>query len=60
MGVTFEIDPNGKPFNVEVSTPSKYNDLNKAARKHIEERKYASSEGGIPRQTIFIVFDLTD
>jgi TonB family protein len=60
VGVTFDIDPNGKPFNIRVSTPSKYNDLDRTAIKHIQERKYAPSESGIPGETIFIVFDLTD
>jgi len=60
VGVTFDIDRNGKPFNIKISTPSKYNDLDRAAIKAIEKRKYASSESGIPGETIFIVFDLTD
>ena len=60
MELICDIDPNGKTVNIKILTPSKYNDLNKAAFKTVEERKYAPSESGIFGETIFIVFDLTD
>jgi TonB family protein len=55
-----DIDPNGKTFNIDILTPSKYNDLNKAARKTVEERRYAPSESGIQGERIVIIFRLTD
>ncbi|MBW3584669.1 MAG: energy transducer TonB, partial [Cyanobacteria bacterium 0813] len=55
-----DIDPNGKTFNIKILTPSKYNDLNRAAMKTVEERKYAPSESGFQGEKISIIFDLTD
>jgi TonB family protein len=55
-----DIEPNGKTSNVRILTPSKYNDLNKAAMKQVQERKYAPSETGIPGEKIVIIFRLTD
>jgi TonB family protein len=58
--VVFDIDPNGKPFNIKISTPSKYNDLNKAAIKAVEKWKLASSESGIQGEIASITFRLDD
>jgi TonB family protein len=55
-----DVDPNGKTFNIRILTPSKYNDLNKAALKTVQERKYAPSESGFQGKEISITFDLTD
>jgi TonB family protein len=55
-----DIDPNGKTSNVRILTPSKYNDLNKAAIKILQGRKYAPLESGILGERITITFDLTD
>jgi protein TonB len=55
-----DVDPNGKTFNIKIVTPSKYNDLNKAAIKTVQERKYASSESGFQGEKISIIFDITD
>jgi TonB family protein len=55
-----DVDPNGKTFNIRILTPSKYNDLNKAAFKTVQERKYAPSESGFQGKEISIIFDLTD
>jgi TonB family protein len=55
-----DVDPNGKTFNIKILTPSKYNDLNKAALKTVQERKYAPSESGFQGKEISITFDLTD
>jgi len=55
-----DIDPNGKTFNIKILTPSKYNDLNKAAFKTVQERKYSPSESGIQGERITITFLLTD
>lgn len=55
-----DVDSNGKTFNIKILTPSKYNDLNRAAIKAVEKRKYASSESGLQGEKIFITFELTD
>ena len=55
-----DIDPSGKTFNIKIVTPSKYNDLNKAAMKTVQERKYAPSESGVQGEEISIIFDITD
>jgi TonB family protein len=55
-----DIDPNGKTFNIKIVTPSKYNDLDRAAIKQVQERKYAPSESGIQGERIVIIFRLTD
>ncbi|MEG4246716.1 TonB family protein [Microcoleus sp. MON2_D6] len=55
-----DIDPNGKTSNIKILTPSKYNDLNRAAMKQVQERKYAPSESGIQGERIVIIFRLTD
>jgi len=52
-----DIDPNGKTFNIKILTPSKYNDLNKAAIKAVQKRKYAPSESGFQGEKVFITFD---
>jgi TonB family protein len=58
--VVFDIDPNGKPFNIKISTPSKYNDLNIAAREAVKKWKLASSESGIQGERASITFRLDD
>ena len=58
--IMFDVDPNGKPFNIKIVTPSQYDDLNKAAMKQVQERKYAPSESGIQGERIVIIFRLTD
>ncbi|MEP6487780.1 energy transducer TonB [Microcoleus vaginatus GB2-A3] len=60
MELICDIDPNGKTVNIKILTPSKYNDLNRAAMKTVEERKYAPSESGIQGERITITFLLTD
>jgi TonB family protein len=55
-----DIQPSGKTFNIKIVTPSKYNDLNKAAMKQVQERKYTPSESGIQGERIIITFYLTD
>jgi TonB family protein len=55
-----DVDPTGKTFNIKILNPSKYNDLNKAAMKTVEESKYAPSENGFQGEKISIIFDLTD
>jgi TonB family protein len=52
----FDVDPNGKPFNIKIVTSSKYNDLDRAAIKAVEKRKYASSETGFQGEIIVITF----
>jgi TonB family protein len=56
----FDIDPNGKPFNIEILTSSKHDDLNRAAIKAVEERKFAPSESGIQGERTSITFQLDD
>jgi TonB family protein len=56
----FDVDPNGKPFNIVILTSSKYNDLDRAAIKAVEKRKYASSETGFQGERIGIIFRLND
>jgi TonB family protein len=58
--LSFDIDDKGKTSNIVILTPSKYNDLNKVAFKHVQEMKYAPSESGIQGKRIIITFDLTD
>jgi TonB family protein len=56
----FDIDPSGKTSNIKILTPSKYNDLNKAAIKTVQERKYTPSESGIKGERASIIFRLDD
>ena len=56
----FDIDLSGKTSHIKILTPSKYNDLNKAAIKTVQERKYAPLESRIQGERIIITFDLTD
>jgi TonB family protein len=56
----FDVDPNGKPFNIKIVTPSQHDDLNKAAMKQVQERKYAPSETGFQGEIIVITFRIDD
>jgi TonB family protein len=56
--VIFDIDPNGNPINIEILTSSKHDDLDRAAIKAVEKRKFASLEGGIKGKTASITFKL--
>jgi TonB family protein len=58
--VIFDIDPNGKPSTSKILTSSKHDDLDKAAIKAVEKRKFASSESGIQGETASITFRLDD
>ena len=44
----------------QLPTPDKPLDLNRAAMKQVQERKYAPSESGIQGERIVIIFRLTD
>jgi protein TonB len=55
-----DIKPNGSTSKIRILTPSKYNDLNKAAIKAVEQRKYTPSENGIKGERALIIFRLTD
>jgi TonB family protein len=55
-----DIDPSGKTSKIKILTPSKYNDLNKAAIKTVQERKYTPSESGIQGERIIITYQLTN
>jgi protein TonB len=55
-----DIEPNGSTSKIRILTPSKYNDLNKAAIKAVQERKYTPSENGIKGERVSITFYLTD
>jgi TonB family protein len=56
----FDVDPNGKPFNIKIVTPSQHDEFNRAAIKAIEKRKYAPSENGIKGERASIIFRLDD
>ncbi|WP_445176102.1 TonB family protein [Microcoleus sp.] len=58
--VIFDIDPNGKAFNIDILTSSKHDDFDQAAIKTVERWKFASSESGVQRKTAFITFRLND
>ena len=53
-----DIKPNGSTSKITILTHSKYNDLNKAAIKAVQERKYTPSESGIQGERIIIIFRL--
>jgi TonB family protein len=56
--VVFDIDRNGKPFNI--TTHGKYKDLNRAAKEAVEKWKLAPSESGIKGERASITFQLED
>ncbi|MBE9092945.1 energy transducer TonB [Tychonema sp. LEGE 07203] len=58
--VKFDIDPNGKAFNIEILTSSKYDDFDRAAIKTVEKWKFASSESVIQGKTASITFQLNE
>ncbi|MEG3973412.1 energy transducer TonB [Microcoleus sp. herbarium8] len=58
--VKFDIDPNGKAFNIAIETSSKYDDFDRAAIKTVERWKFASSESGIQGKTASITFRLNE
>jgi TonB family protein len=53
-----DIEPNGSTSKIRILTHSKYNDLNKAAIKAVQERKYAPLESRIQGERIIIIFRL--
>ena len=58
MEVMFDIDPNGKAFNIKILTSSKYEDLDQAAIKALQTWKFAPSESGIKGKIASITFKL--
>ncbi|MEG4867101.1 MULTISPECIES: energy transducer TonB, partial [unclassified Microcoleus] len=58
--VKFDIDPNGKAFNIAIETSSKYDDFDRAAIKTVEKWKFASSDSGIQGKTASITFRLNE
>ena len=60
MEVMFDVDPNGKAFNIAILISSNYNDFDRAAIKTVEKWKFASSESGIQGKTASITFRLND
>jgi TonB family protein len=58
--VIFDIDPNGKAFNIEILTSSKHDDFDTAAMETVKKWKFASLESGIQRKKVWITFRLND
>ena len=58
MKLMFDVDPNGKPFNIVILTSSKHDDLDREAIKAVEKWKIVSSESGIQGKTASLTFDL--
>jgi TonB family protein len=56
--VIFDIDPNGKPFNIEILTSSKHDDFDQAAKETVKKWKFASLESGIQGKTAWVTFRL--
>jgi TonB family protein len=54
--VIFDIDPNGKPINIEILTSSKHDDLDNAAKEIVRKWKFASLESGIQGKKEWITF----
>jgi TonB family protein len=58
--VIFDIDSNGKAFNIDILTSSKHDDIDQAAKETVKKWKFASLESGIQRKTAWITFRLND
>jgi protein TonB len=58
--VIFDIDPNGKAFNIEILTSSKHDDFDQAAKETVKKWKFASLESGIQGKTAWVTFRLND
>jgi len=58
--VKFDIDPNGKAFNIAIETSSNYDDFDRAAIKTVERWKFASSDSGIQGKIASITFRLNE
>jgi protein TonB len=54
--IMFDVDPNGKTFNIKILTSSKHDDLDRAAIKAVEKWKFASSETGFQGKTATFTF----
>ena len=56
--VIFDIDPDGKPFNIEILTSSNHDDFDQAAKETVKKWKFASLESGIQGKTAWVTFRL--
>jgi len=56
----FDVDPNGKAFNIAILTSSKHDDFDREAIKTVEKWKFSSSESGLQGKTASITFQLND
>jgi protein TonB len=58
--VKFDIDPNGKAFNIAIETSSNYDDFDRAAIQTVGKWKFVSSESGIQGKIASITFRLNE